>query len=102
MPDQRSEPLLRGGHLLPRAGRRVHPDKDAAFSLPEFGMVVGQDSKSAGATAWLWLPTGGEHATYKALGAYRWHSRIQSGEEAVTIAQRLLRKIAEDHGYSIE
>jgi hypothetical protein len=102
MGEQAARPLLQGGHLLPRAGRRTHPDKDAAFSLPEFGMVVGQDSKSAGATAWLWLPTGGAQASYKALGAYRWQSRIQSGEEAVAIAQRLLRKIAEDHGYSAE
>jgi len=102
MPDRASRPLLQGGHVLPRNGRRVHPDKDVAFSTPEFGMVVGQDSKSAGATAWLWLPTGGQHASYKLLGAYRWQSRIQSGEEAVVLAQRLLRKIAETHGYPVE
>lgn len=102
MADREPRPLMQGGYLLPRSGRRLHPDKDAAFSLPEFGMCVGQDSKSAGATAWLWLPSGGAHASYKALGAYRWQSRIQTGEEAVTIAQRLLRKIAEEHGYAVE
>lgn len=93
---------LRGGHVLPRGGRRLHQDIQQNVSLPEFGMCVGQDSKSAGATVWLWLPNGGQHASYKLLGAYRWRSRIQSAEEAVTIAQRILRKIAEEHGYSVE
>jgi hypothetical protein len=102
MPTSDSPPPLRGGYVLPRAGRRLHQDIQQNVSLPEFGMCVGQDSKSAGATAWLWLPNGGHQATYKALGAYRWNARIQSGEEAVTIAQRLLRKIAEEHGYSVE
>lgn len=102
MPTSDSQPPLRGGHVLPRAGRRLHQDIQQNVSLPEFNLCVGQDSKSAGATAWLWLPNGGQHASYKLLGAYRWNSRIQSAEEAVTIAQRLLRKIAEEHGYAVE
>lgn len=99
--DDQQRSLLRGGHVLPRSMRRTQADSAQRVALPEFGMVVGQDARSAGATAWLWLPTDGQHATYRVLGAYRWAARVQSGEEAVGIAYRLLRKAAEEHGYDL-
>jgi hypothetical protein len=102
MPDNPQNPLMRRGALLPRANRRITGDKLGPTSLPEFGMVVGQDSYSAGSSAWLWLPSGGSEPSYKLLAAHRWTSRIQSGEEAVQLAYRLLRHVGESQGYDLQ
>jgi hypothetical protein len=80
--------------------RMLAADRHGDVGLPEFGMVVGNDHRSAGASAWLWTPSAGEHASYTNLGGYRWTERVGSGGEAVQIALRLLQKVAVEHGWA--